>query len=389
MGSTLFTISVVLLSILVGIYQFSIKPKLDVFGVGRAVEPVGTRECVTVPDVQACEKIVLHQPTGILYLACSTPSSRTHWVPSMDQLNATGASFSDYVATYNPKNKRITRLEISNYNSYRGLSLHGMDVVPSSSNSKELFVYLINHRAPLGGREAPKVGADTSIEIFKTSTGSPKLVHQATIEDSLLISPNDVVGSPDGKSLYFTNDIGKKTGIARSLLEFWKPSSSIVYCDIERGCKYSASNMLGNNGITKGKNDTFYVANARAGQLRVMEVQADNTLVLTDVISTDRPIDNVSVDEDGVVWAAGFPKTFAMLEYMRNLAIPPPSSALKFAINTGPAAFYGEKFKVEKAFEDDGALVPGATTVVHDSLRGLLFFHGICAPWLTVCQYKK
>lgn len=95
-----------------------------------------------------------------------------------------------------------------------------------------------------------------------------------------------------------------------------------MYCDVGEGCKYAAENMLGNNGIAKGKNDTFYVANARSGQLRVMEAQADNTLVLTDVIPTgkfenryshpfetyriaDRTLDNVSVDEDGVVWAAG------------------------------------------------------------------------------------
>lgn len=153
----------------------------------------------------------MHQPTGVLYLACSTPSSRTHWLPTIDHLNLTGASFSDYVATYNPKNKRTTRLQLSNYISNRGLSLHGMDVVPSS-NSKDLFVYLVNHRAPLGGEDPWKVGAESSIEIFKTSPGSQKLVHQATVADSLLISPNDVVGSPDGKSFHFTNDIGKKTG---------------------------------------------------------------------------------------------------------------------------------------------------------------------------------
>jgi arylesterase/paraoxonase len=163
-------------------------------------------------------EIVLHQPTGVLFLACSTPSSRTHWVPSANKLNATGASFSDYVATYDPKTKRTTRLEVVNYKSNRGLSLHGMDVVPSSTNSKDLFVYLINHRAPLGGKEASKVGADTSIEIFKIPSGGQKLVHQMTVENSLLISPNDVIGSPDGKSFHFTNDIGKKASAVCSRL---------------------------------------------------------------------------------------------------------------------------------------------------------------------------
>lgn len=61
MGSTFLTISVVLVSILAGIYQLYLKPKLDVFGVGRVVEAVGTRDCITVPDLQACESaLILH-----------------------------------------------------------------------------------------------------------------------------------------------------------------------------------------------------------------------------------------------------------------------------------------------------------------------------------------
>lgn len=70
----------------------------------------------------------------------------------------------------------------------------------------------------------------------------------------------------------------------RTYLQFLKPTSSVVYCRIGEGCKYAAENLLGNNGIAKGKNDTFYVANALSGQLRVLESQADNTLTLTDVI---------------------------------------------------------------------------------------------------------
>jgi arylesterase/paraoxonase len=80
--------------------------------------------------------------------------------------------------------------------------------------------------------------------------------------------------------------------------------------------------MFSNNGIARAGNDTFYVVSSVAGKLNILERQADDTLVLTDVISTgkskegcflvtlnnsfpDRPLDNVSVDGDGVVWVAG------------------------------------------------------------------------------------
>jgi hypothetical protein len=46
--------------------------------------------------------------------------------------------------------------------------------------------------------------------------------------------------------------------------------------------------MFANNGIARAKNDTFYVANAAKGKLNILERQADDTLVLTDVISTGK-----------------------------------------------------------------------------------------------------
>jgi len=382
-------ILVVVIAVLVGIHQIYLKPFLRFLGVGRVVDSLGNNNCTTFPDLQACEKIVLHQLSGILYLACSTPSSRVQWLPAMNRFNATGQPGPDYVATYNPRTSTVSRLDVTNLPS-RGFSSHGMDVVPSSSNPNELFLYLVNHRTPAGGKNVWVVGADSSIEIFKTTVGSQTMVHHATIEDPLIITPNDVVGSPDGKSFHVTNDYGTKVGAARILSEYFHPQASVVYCHVEHGCKFAASNMFANNGIARAKkNDTFYVTSALKGNINILERQADDTLVLTDEISTDRIIDNISVDNDGVVWVAGFPKAFSFLKHSDDPTLLSPSSAFKFSINTGPAAFYGEKFKVEKVFEDDGTMVSGATTVVHDSERGRLFFHGLSSPWLTVCAYDK
>jgi arylesterase / paraoxonase len=126
-------------------------------------------------------EIILHQPTGLLYLACSTPQSRVQWTPALDRLNATGRSEEDYIATYDPHTSRITRVKILGYNSGRGLSVHGMDVVPSSADSTELFVYLVNHRLPLYGHSAKDVGADSSIEIFKTTVSGTTMTGLKTV----------------------------------------------------------------------------------------------------------------------------------------------------------------------------------------------------------------
>lgn len=131
-------------------------------------------------------------------------------------MNATGASNEDYVATYDPATSQVTRLSTPDFNNGRGLSLHGMDVVPSSSNPQELFIYLVNHRIPLGDRNPTQVGADSVIEIFKTTVGGKALMHIQTIESPIIFTPNDIVGSVDGKSFYFTNDHAAKVGLVSS-----------------------------------------------------------------------------------------------------------------------------------------------------------------------------
>jgi len=171
----------------------------------------------------ALAEIVLHQPTGVLYLACSTPSSRVAWVPALGRFNATGAR-NDYVATYDPASSQVTRLSLVNFADGRGLSLHGMDVVPSSSDPSVLFVFLVNHRPPPDERSASLVGADSSIEIFKTTIGSDSMTHVRTVEDPIIHTPNDLVGDPDGKSFFFTNDHGEKVGIV-SLIRPSRPDA--------------------------------------------------------------------------------------------------------------------------------------------------------------------
>jgi arylesterase / paraoxonase len=87
-----------------------------------------------------------------------------------------------------------------------------MDVVPSYTDPTQLFVYAVNHRPPLGGRSVKDVGADSSIEIYETVVGGSTMTHIRTVEDQVIATPNDVAGSPNGKSFYFTNDHGFKTG---------------------------------------------------------------------------------------------------------------------------------------------------------------------------------
>jgi len=65
-----------------------------------------------------------------------------------------------------------------------------------------------------------------------------------------------------------------------------------------------------------------------------------------------------------------------------------PSSAFKITLNIGESSFYGEKYSVQKVFEDDGTKISGITAIAHDATRGRLFMHGLVGDSLIVCQTK-
>ena len=231
-GLTFFAAFILLFAVY---FEFSLKARLSSLGVWRKVEPVGNTNCKKVETLQACEsvfrpivssrhitahlflpsvEIVLHPPSGLLYLACSTPASRRHWLPALETLQEDKVTFEDYIATYDPATGAVTRLTFSGFPTSRGYSSHGLDVVPSAANPRELFVYAVNHRKPVDG-QGKLSGADSAIEIFKTTVGGNKLTHVRTIESPIIDTPNDLVGSSDGRSFYFTNDHGVKVGFVR------------------------------------------------------------------------------------------------------------------------------------------------------------------------------
>ncbi|KAF8915020.1 hypothetical protein CPB85DRAFT_1433223 [Mucidula mucida] len=382
-------LSVALLAIF---FQFQIAPIVETLGFFRVVETENRPEhCLTLPEVTGCEKVVVHQGTGLLYMACATIDQRSRWMnPSKDfTIPVEGAN---YLALYDPENKySVKHITLPHFDTSRTIAFHGMDVVPSKFNENEAFIYLIHHRVPID-QDVGVVGYDSCVEIFKTVVGSTIATHLHTIEGPVVQTPNDLVGASDGKSFYFTND-GKATLKAGTLLadigQMIRPTSSVGYCHVDEGCKIAIGNLLNPNGITQAPNGTIYVGCALAGGVKVMERQADNTLSIVDVIPTDTLNDNLTIDEDGFVWAAGIPKAAEAGNTMRNMSNPCPHVSWKLGVNTGPDSFNGQKYNVENVLQDDGQLLSFITTVAYDSRRERLFLHGLGSHWLTVCDLPK
>ncbi|KAI0305564.1 hypothetical protein B0F90DRAFT_1699080 [Multifurca ochricompacta] len=385
MARTWLTFSALSAVLLAVYYQVSFKAILSANGVWREIEPVGNVNCKKVEALKACEKIVLHHPSGLLYLACSTPIGRRQWLPALEVLEEDKFSFDDYIATYDPATGTVTRLTFQDFPSTQGYASHGMDVVPSASDPRELYVYAINHRKPVQG-PAKQIGADSVVEIFTTTVGGKTLKHIKTVADPVINTPNDIVGSSDGRSFYFTNDHGVKVGFTRILEFLGLARTSVGYCHVDDGCKISIAGLQGSNGIARSQNGTIYVGNSKFGQISVLEEQSEHSLVLTDLIALDRLVDNLSIDEDGILWAAGISSSLRWFSAYNDFEKIAPSSALRVSKNVGDKAYFGEKLKVEKVFEDDGTQASAITSVAYDARRNILFLSGVFGSHLTVCE---
>lgn len=54
-GRTILTVLAVLVALLGGVYQLRYKDLVSVVGFGRVIENAGSRDCKTIPELQACE----------------------------------------------------------------------------------------------------------------------------------------------------------------------------------------------------------------------------------------------------------------------------------------------------------------------------------------------
>ncbi|TCD65610.1 hypothetical protein EIP91_002457 [Steccherinum ochraceum] len=385
MGASFPVVLVVLVAVLGSLYQLVLTPVLTISGVLRQVDPLNNEGCRFVPELEGCEKMVHLPQSNLLYLACSRIASRPYWMPPSGHLNASSKALDDHIAMYNLDTGKVTRLAIeSDYIARRGLQVHGMDVVASTSDPTRLFVYAVNHREPLTGDPA-LTGADSAIEVFSTTAGSSSMEYISTVEDSLILTPNDIAGFPDGKSFYFTNDHSVKLGMYRKLETFMGlASTNVGYCHVDHGCKVVARNIRGANGIAKGRNETVFVASLGGG-IYVMNQQADHTLSHRDTIpSGGLPIDNISVDQDGAVWAAMFPRGIEIVKRFADMSKDAASSAWRFSKNVDWSS--NQKYVAERFFEDAGPIAQGTTTVVHLPERRELYLTSAVATHMTICK---
>lgn len=174
--------------------------------------------------------MVLHRASSLIYASCSDPESRVRWQPSLNRLSKPKVPpeldfFAIIDATPPLSRGSIKRVNLvglpTNRPDWRGLNFVGLDVVDSDTEKDVLWIYVINHRPPLLPAEAKSHGADSSVEVFKTTVGNDTFKYVRTVEDpGYIMTPNDVIGLPDGLGFWISNDHSARVGIVRMLFFF-------------------------------------------------------------------------------------------------------------------------------------------------------------------------
>ncbi|KIV79805.1 hypothetical protein PV11_07350 [Exophiala sideris] len=387
------------------LYQFLLRDVIFVtVGVGRTVLPVSSfpYQCTRIagdPNIQACEDMWLDEKSRTLYLACSDPVARRDWMPNIHRLNASGRALNDHIVAMDIDSPRSEGgytyrvLETQGFSGIHGdRRIHVVGMTGSVCEDGETQLWLINARPSVDSvtgelLDNAVVGGNSTIELFTTAPGSKTTKHVKTFANPQIATPNNVAVTKDG-AFFFTNDHGPhKVGLWHHLSPILA-TGDVSHCSAGGECKQVATGFKFPNGLHLGSDGLLYVPSAAVGGIDVFKPAADGSVEKVHHIDLDYPIDNLSEDANGDIFAAGMPKGIASLAAFndpQNTPIPPATVWRVRRVNQEVTDKYD--YELFKVIEDAaGEKLPGATTIIHDASTGRLFLSGVVAPFITVCQ---
>ncbi|TVY75620.1 Serum paraoxonase/arylesterase [Lachnellula suecica] len=357
----------------------------NIIGFNRIIQPLSDfpYSCRRIYNehLEACEDLWLDEQARQLFLACTGPTSRMNWNPDVRKFNVSGrrpggarVSVLDIDEPGQDGLYGLRQLQVVGYKGSRNdgtLDTIGFDVERVGDGA--LRLWMVNMQPPGNETHQPvdaaKVGANVTVELFEVDRSRQSMVHVKTFVHDAIATPNKPAAVGEGAFLV-TNDKSTKFGLRRRL-DAVLGGGSVAYCN-STSCHIAADRGFAfPNGMIKGADGLYYVPNILTNKISVMQLGPDLMLKEVDVIRVGMPVDNLSLDADGDIWASGFPKALEMAASMLDPFNVSPKSTI-WRIRKGV-----EGYEVRKMVEDrDAVAISGATTTVHDTLTGRLFIGG-------------
>ena len=278
------------------------------------------------------EDITIDQETGIAFL-----SSDNRWSASLKKNPVKGAI---YVLHLN--DSILTPLSKTDNFRQEDFHPHGISFYQTPEGKKMLFV--VNHR---------KTGH--AIEVFEYKNDS--LLHQESITDALLTSPNDVVAVGE-RAFYVTNDHNEKASKSRMIKDILKiGTGNICYFDGQKMTKTAFEGLEYANGINKSADGKkIFVAETTAKRILVLDRDAaTGALTKSDEIDTDTGVDNIELDTEGNLWVGCHPQMLKFLGHAKDEKAFSPSEIIKIKIlDKG-------KFEQTSVYMNDGSEISASS----------------------------
>ena len=245
---------------------------------------------------------------------------------------------------------------------------HGLGLARAAS---ETVLMVVNHRS--GGVLS---GGPDTIEVFQVANDG-KLRHKRSVSDPLLVAVNDVAPTRTGR-FYASIDHGQPKGLLRQIEDLTRrPWSSLVMHDgkaartVAKGLRYA-------NGLALSADEgELYATGTVDRAVFVYRTAPDGGLRQIRRIETETGVDNITVDEQGLLWIGAHPKLLTFVRHAADPAVRSPSQVLRVDPRTG---------QVDEILLNDGMQLSASAAAV--PWRGRLLVSPVFDPHLLDCQMR-
>jgi len=319
------------------------------------VDPKGPRNCEKISGTPGPEDLAIDRESGILYISSHERREK----------NKTG-----FLYTLDLKKDSKIPLKIETNYPYK-FAPHGIFFANVSGVKK---LYVISHPKLIGGSEH-------TIEIFKIE--KDKLSFEATLKNELLLSPNDLFVTQDGK-IFVSNDVPAGVGFGQIVHVLLRLNSSpISYYNGKDWSLLNEKTAFGNGILIKKENGKDYLYRSSHVYESVLkyELSYPNNgapeLKLIKKIELGSGPDNLEDEENGNILVAGHKSNMRFMAHAGNKEKTSPTQIFRiFADGT-----------TKEIYANDGEEISAASTGL--SFKNKLFISQVFEPFILSCTLDK
>jgi len=303
----------------------------------KSIRPVSLYKCAPVPGFPGPEDVVIDRETGTAYI------SYTDRRAAMEG-GAHNAGIISYSLTAPGAKPVKVRTD------FKGVfTPHGIHLYTASDGTKLLFAINMG----MDSHFFESTGSST-VEIFALAGGV--LRHRATISGKELSSPNDIL-AVGPRQFYISIDHGASSVWGKKLENYLQlPISYVLYYD-GREFHKAAGGIVYANGIALSPDgSTLYVGATVGRKVHVYDRDiSTGKLTEKDTVFVGTGVDNLDVDERGVVWGGCHAKLLSFVAHSKDPAELSPSEVVRIR----PLEKGG--YKVSTVYQNDGSELSGSS----------------------------